>query len=105
MKILSGLKYGFEEVDCCGCKVIKCKECPPPAGPKSICPTTRPAHCYTYDGTAHNQNITGCFVATCTENPSDAPPDEVLSHSHIHIYTSAYEKGLPGLPGKSRGSP
>jgi len=68
-----GLKYGIKEVDCCGCEVVKCLPCAAPTDEATLCPNTQ---CYTYNGQAVHQPVTGCFEAACPANPSDAPADE-----------------------------
>ena len=74
----SGKRYGVTEIDCCGCDVTKCLPCPPPLLRSQICPDTgKLPKCYTYNDDLAHENTTGCFLATCVENSSDAPPDEV----------------------------
>ena len=74
---IPGLKYGIIESTCCGCDSVKCLDCPEPTPKESLCPTNKPAKCYTYKSHAVNNAENGCFEATCLENESDAPNDKV----------------------------
>lgn len=64
-----GFKYGIEEVDCCGCKVIKCLDCDAPAGESDTCPQQKPAQCYNYEAQSSHAKKTGCYQSHCEEKP------------------------------------
>jgi len=76
-----GYKYGVPEVDCCGCQVIKCLDCPPPLKDTKICGKDKPKGCYKYTKNSIHKAETGCYEATCTEKPSDAAPAETCDDS------------------------
>ena len=77
-----GTKFGVIEVDCCGCQVVKCEDCPPIPPKEQVCPSgagARPIDCYTYKPQHSHANVTNCWIPECEENASDAPKDQVSS--------------------------
>merc|ERR1712048_883591 len=47
----------------------------------TACPKKKQLSCYTYVKNSVNQKKTGCYEATCTEKPSDAPKDMTCDKS------------------------
>ena len=80
---MSGFKYGIEEVDCCGCKVIKCLDCDAPAGESDTCPQQKPAQCYNYEAQSSHAKKTGCYQSHCEEKPQGH--DVVNEVSFLHV--------------------
>ena len=74
---ITGFKYGIEEVDCCGCKVTKCIDCPAPNNDTVTCATDKPRDCYNYIKNSIHVAKTECYQSTCPEKKSDAAPPEV----------------------------
>ena len=74
----AGKKWATVVTDCCDCQVAKCIPCPAPAPRADVCPSARPANCYTYTPNAtFNPDESKCYESSCTANPTDAPDNEV----------------------------
>jgi len=69
-----GFKYGIEEVDCCGCKVIKCLDCDAPQSFADACPKTYDSSCYAYTKNAKFVGDNQCYESGCERKASDAAP-------------------------------
>jgi hypothetical protein len=76
-----GLEYGTWTEDCCGCRAVKCVDCPTVDPKEDVCPSgngSRPLDCYSY--TAHHHftsSASKCYEPHCSEDASDAPTDKI----------------------------
>ena len=76
---VTGGKFGHLVVDCCGCPAVSCDNCQT-FTEDEICPRgndSRPADCYKFKAHDHYTANTSCWLPSCQEKPSDAPPDQV----------------------------
>lgn len=71
-QMVKGSRYGIQDVDCCGCKVVKCETCASVEDKATTCSSTKAASCYTYNPAGRNHAETGCFEATCKETYTSA---------------------------------
>jgi len=67
-----GLKYGVQDIDCCGCRVVKCLTCPPVETQEKLCSKKKNPGCYSYNAKGMMNPKTGCYEATCPEKYRNA---------------------------------